>query len=136
MKANNKQISQKKGMTLLELTVVILVLLTLISVLFIGAKAWKDGADRSNCILNIRNFQVGVRSYANMNGTADGVNIPVDSLTGDGNFISTFPVCPSGGVYDPLPGENVPYVVATGNAFLTCSLAATDQHAPTSTSGW
>ena len=123
MKTNNKQISNKKGMTLLELTVVILVLLTLISVLFIGAKAWKDGADRANCILNIRNFQVGVRSYANMNGTANGTSIPVASLTGDGNFISTFPVCPSAGVYTPAEDSNVPYVVATGNAFLTCSLA-------------
>ena len=32
-----------KGMTLLELTVVILVLLSLIYILFIGARAWKKG---------------------------------------------------------------------------------------------
>ena len=51
-----------KGMTLLELTVVILVLLSLISVLFIGARAWKKGSDRAACILNIRNFQQAVRS--------------------------------------------------------------------------
>lgn len=135
MKTTQSQIS-KKGMTLLELTVVILVLLTLISVLFIGAKAWKDGADRSNCILNIRNFQVGVRSYANMNGTADGTAIPVTSLTGDGNFISTFPVCPSGGTYTPAADGNVSYVVATGTAFLSCDSSAGGTHAPNSTSGW
>ncbi|MBC7981098.1 MAG: prepilin-type N-terminal cleavage/methylation domain-containing protein, partial [Armatimonadetes bacterium] len=37
----------KSGMTLLELTVVILVLLSLISILFIGARAWKKGSDRA-----------------------------------------------------------------------------------------
>ena len=43
------------GMTLLELTVVILVLLSLISILFIGARAWKKGSDRAASILTIRN---------------------------------------------------------------------------------
>ena len=55
-----------KGMTLIELTVVILVLLSLISVLFIGAKAWKDGADRADCIVYIGQFQKGVRSWGNI----------------------------------------------------------------------
>ncbi len=39
--------STKSGMTLLELTVVILVLLSLIGILFIGARAWKRGSDRT-----------------------------------------------------------------------------------------
>ena len=33
---------RKSGMTLIELTVVILVLLSLISILFVGARAWKN----------------------------------------------------------------------------------------------
>ena len=37
----------KSGMTLIELTVVILVLLSLISILFVGARAWKKGSDRA-----------------------------------------------------------------------------------------
>ncbi|MGC4017627.1 MAG: prepilin-type N-terminal cleavage/methylation domain-containing protein [Luteolibacter sp.] len=52
----NTIVKNKKGMTLLELTVVILVLLSLISILFIGAKAWKKGSDRAGCIMNIRNL--------------------------------------------------------------------------------
>ena len=47
-----------RGMTLLELTVVILVLLSLISILFIGARAWKKGSDRAGCIMQIRNVQL------------------------------------------------------------------------------
>ena len=65
---NTHNMKSKSGMTLLELTVVILVLLSLISILFIGARAWKKGSDRSANILNIRNVQQAVRGHANMNG--------------------------------------------------------------------
>lgn len=57
----------KPGMTLIEITVVILVLLTLISVLFIGANIYKRGADRAACILNIRNVHQAVRAHQNLN---------------------------------------------------------------------
>ena len=60
-------IKRKSGMTLLELTVVILVLLSLISILFIGARAWKKGSDRATNIMNLRNCQQAMRGHANMN---------------------------------------------------------------------
>ncbi|MDX1679218.1 MAG: prepilin-type N-terminal cleavage/methylation domain-containing protein [Akkermansiaceae bacterium] len=66
MKLKSQYTKRKKGMTLLELTVVILVLLALIAILFVGARAWKRGADRSANILNIRNIQQAVRGHANM----------------------------------------------------------------------
>lgn len=56
----------KAAMTLLELTVAILVLLTLVSILFIGARAWKKGSDRSANIMNVRNIQQAVRGHQNM----------------------------------------------------------------------
>lgn len=66
MKLNTRSVKMKKGMTLIELTVVILVLLSLISILFIGARAYKRGSDRAGCVLNIRNVQQAVRSHQNM----------------------------------------------------------------------
>jgi type II secretory pathway pseudopilin PulG len=60
------------GMTLLELTVVILVLLSLISILFVGARAWKKGSDRSANIMNIRNTQQAMRGHENMKGLNPG----------------------------------------------------------------
>ena len=63
---NTHNMKCKSGMTLLELTVVILVLLSLISILFIGARAWKKGSDRAANILNIRNVQQAVRAHANV----------------------------------------------------------------------
>jgi prepilin-type N-terminal cleavage/methylation domain-containing protein len=64
---NTRVIKAKSGMTLIELTVVILVLLSLISILFIGAKAWKKGSDRAANVMNLRNVQQAVRGHAAMN---------------------------------------------------------------------
>ena len=72
------------GMTLLELTVVILVLLSLISILFIGARAWKKGSDRAANILNIRNVQQAVRAHANVRA----LNI-VDALIATTDIVGT-----------------------------------------------
>ena len=68
MKLNTRNMKSKSGMTLLELTVVILVLLSLISILFVGARAWKKGSDRSANIMNIRNTQQAMRGHENMKG--------------------------------------------------------------------
>jgi prepilin-type N-terminal cleavage/methylation domain-containing protein len=107
----------KSGMTLLELTVVILVLLSLISILFIGARAWKKGSDRAASILQIRNAQQAVRSYANMNGKNPGepdANV-VTEVFGPGKFIETNPVGsahPAGSsvsyIYGPAGTTNIP----------------------------
>ena len=62
------RVVRHRGMTLLELTVVIIVLLALISVMFVGARAWKRGSDRAGCVLTLRNVQVAARSYQNLYG--------------------------------------------------------------------
>jgi len=72
------------GMTLLELTVVILVLLSLISILFVGARAWKKGSDRSANIMNIRNVQQAVRAHQNMNGLLEGAALAETVIFGNG----------------------------------------------------
>ena len=75
----NTQNKRKAGMTLLELTVVILVLLSLISILFIGARAWKKGSDRSANIMNIRNCQQAMRGEQNMKTLSAVTPDPFDS---------------------------------------------------------
>ena len=69
---NNLSLKRKAGMTLLELTVVILVLLSLITILFIGARAWKKGSDRSTNLINIRNCQQAMRGHQNTKQLAFG----------------------------------------------------------------
>ncbi len=86
--------AHKSGMTLLELTVVILVLLSLISILFIGARAWKKGSDRAANILNIRNVQQAVRGHMNIRGIATpaaaggGVAAPNAEIVGADKYLN------------------------------------------------
>lgn len=117
-------------MTLLELTVVILVLLSLISILFVGARAWKKGSDRAGCILNIRNTQQAVRGYMNMNnGSIPAIGV----LFGTDGYLKQ-PICPS----DPDKAYASSYALdtatstAAGAVFLKCQIDATT-HKPDTT---
>lgn len=124
------------GMTLIELTVVILVLLALITTLFIGARAWKRGSDRAGCIMTIRKMQQAVRSYANLSAFNPGQNIaPINlqnALIGPGQYVESTPECPGNGTY--TYGGNV--IPATGTLYINCSLATSDNHQPEDTSAW
>lgn len=121
-------------MTLLELTVVILVLLSLISILFIGARAWKRGSDRAGCILQIRNVQQAVRSYSNLNGYNPGATVSglKTLVIGSGKFVEKTPACPGSGSYTFL-GDTIPNV---GSLYMTCSLATPESHVPGSYLEW
>jgi type II secretory pathway pseudopilin PulG len=74
---------RKAGMTLLELTVVILVLLSLIAILFVGARAWKRGSDRAANIMNIRNVQQAMRGHENMYNMRPGDTLASTVIVGD-----------------------------------------------------
>ena len=67
-------------MTLIELTVVILVILSLVTILFVGARAWKKGSDRSANLLNIRNCQMAMRGEQNMRQLSEGAAFPQATL--------------------------------------------------------
>jgi type II secretory pathway pseudopilin PulG len=129
MKLNN--IKKQAGLTLIEVTLVIAVLLGLISVLFIGVSAYKEGSNRAKCILNISNVQKAVRSYQNLYEKAPGDALVKETITGAGAFLETEPTCPSAGAY--TWGTTIP---AVGAAYLTCSLAGTKDHVPQSVVGW
>ena len=86
---NTHNMKRKSGMTLLELTVVILVLLSLISILFIGARAWKKGSDRAGNILNIRNVQQAVRAHSNVRGIAVGGALLNAEIVGAGKYLGS-----------------------------------------------
>lgn len=121
----------KPGMTLIELTVVILVLLSLISILFVGARAWKKGSDRAGCIMNIRNMQQAARSQQNMYNLSSGGALASSDLIGSDKFMENAPVCPGGGSY-----THTGTVPAVGTLYTTCSLASSDSHVPASYGDW
>lgn len=139
MKLTQKQnVKRASGMTLLELTVVILVLLSLISVLFVGARAWKKGSDRAACVLNIRNAQQAVRGFANMNNKSDGDTFTEGDVFGAGKVMNNTVAelkCPQEGAaaYSAAASGVVP---AVGTLYLACSAGLTDSHIPTEYANW
>jgi type II secretory pathway pseudopilin PulG len=149
MKNNSSpRVVMHRGLSLLELTVVIATLLSLVSVLFIGARAWKRGSERSSCILTLRNIQMATRSYQNLYGYDYGGHPYADRGTQDiaehlyakGYIESTIyqqargqKKCPSGGSYScPLPN----IFPQEGRLYAECSLAGSDEHVPKSLAGW
>ncbi|MES2924880.1 MAG: prepilin-type N-terminal cleavage/methylation domain-containing protein [Verrucomicrobiota bacterium] len=127
---NTSSLKRKSGMTLLELTVVILVLLSLISILFIGARAWKKGSDRAANILNIRNVQQAVRAHANVRALAIADTLASTDIVGSGKYLNsvTSPNTDIGYAY----GTTVP---AIGSLYLLATYAAgtTVDYAPAAT---
>jgi type II secretory pathway pseudopilin PulG len=122
----------RKGMTLLELTVVIVVVLSLVGILFIGATGWKMGADRSTCVLNIRNAQSAVRAFQNMRAVPEGASIDMHAdIIGPDNFLATDPACPGGGDY-----EHIDHMPFPGELALTCDLAGSQEHVPQGHGDW
>lgn len=130
MKSNRPQFS-RKGMTLLEMTVVILVLLSLIAIFFVGARGWKRGSDRAGCIINIRKVQVAVRSYQNLYNIPAGAVLDFEiDIMGVDSFVREA-ACPGGGKY--TRSTQVPDV---GELALNCSLADEAHHEPNHYTSW
>jgi type II secretory pathway pseudopilin PulG len=129
---------RKSGMTLLELTVVILVLLSLIAILFIGARAWKKGSDRAGCIMNIRNIQQAMRGDQNMKGRIAGdPGLLATNIIGVGGFIEIPPICPGDrAVYTGMASGNYP---AVGTLWPICGNATgiiRAEHIPNEFAQW
>ena len=128
---SGRKFSKAKGLTLIEVTLVIAVLLSLISVLFIGVSAYKQGTNRAMCIQNIYRVQTAMRVACNYHllEPGDPYTDLKDKVIGPGLYIPEEPVCPSSGTYEYHENEIPP----TGVTFLRCSI---NSHAPSSTSGW
>ncbi len=143
MKLNTRNVTKKSGMTLLELTVVILVLLSLMTILFIGARQWKKGSDRAGCIMNLRNIQQAVRGHQNMTGHNAGDTPTSPAITsatfiGSGGYIETTPHCPGDNTKEYTFPAEAKYP-ALGTLYAKCgngtaSIAA--EHVPNDPSNW
>lgn len=144
----NGRLSPRQAMTLLELSVVIMVMLALMSILFIGAKSWMRGSDRAGCVMNIRNVQLAVRSYQNVAGYDLGQNLR--SSSGGGDILEVINtegylqpklyqiakgehVCPGNGNCTCSSRNTFPLI---GDLFMDCSLASERNHVPDRHSDW
>jgi type II secretory pathway pseudopilin PulG len=119
------------GLTLVEVTLVIAVLLMLTTVMFLGVSAYKKGSDRALCIQAISTVQKAVRSYANLNALSPGESVAnlKDQIIAPDGFIIAEPVCRGGGTYT-FGGDTIPL---SGAVYMTCSLT---DHVPSSPGSW
>ena len=132
---------RKHGFSLLEVTVVIAVLLSLTTVLILGARAWKNGSDRAGCILNMRMVQTAVRSYQNLyeynpgsmpyaeDGTQDiGAHLFLKGYISGKmlNEMQGYSTCAGGGTYSRPHPDVFPPV---GELYIKCSMSSQEDHA-------
>ena len=102
------------GMTLIEISLVIALLLGLIAVVFLGLGNYRRGADKARCKIQLSQVQKAIRAYANFNNIDVGVALPSGAF-GPGLAMEVEPTCPAAGNYSWE--TNVP---ATGTPFGTC----------------
>ena len=96
MKKNTYSIKTRQGVTLIELSVVIAVILTLLSVLFVGATYYKDSADTAACTINQNAIAKAADAYLNIEGSDPTYTI---LTTTGGPLAAKVPTCPSAGTY-------------------------------------
>ena len=127
-------------MTLLEMTVVIMALMTLIAILYVGVRSWERGSDRAACILNIQKVQKGLRGYSNLYGYSEGsVVLNLKNKLIQAGFLDALPKCPGGGdyqfgAYSGSSGSDM--IPPSGTLYMTCTLSDSDEHAPEDIAGW
>jgi len=124
IKTNHKW-ARQRGTTLIELSVVIAVILLLVGVLFIGIQAWRDGANKSACLVNLSSIQKAVRGYQNVNILNVGDAVTGANLTTAGYF-GALPTCPVGATAYTLTGT----VPAQGTPYAACASTSAAAHNP------
>ena len=131
--------SHRRGLTLLELTVVITFMIAMTTILVIGAHSWRRSTERTNCIITIRNVQMAVRSFQNMHGYDCGAKFAgsggessitenlrlLGFINDDIHYDITEGRCPGGGVYDIKDETTFPLL---GELYIHCNLEDLRKH--------
>lgn len=135
--------------TLVEMTIVISVSLSLISVVTTSARTWKRNSDRADCVADLRNFQMAVRSYQNLYGYSEGMlHVTLNNSTDITQHLLKrdlitrvqqrqamgMETCSGGGTYFRTQPDRFPL---PGESYLSCSLSSAPQkHSPDSSADW
>ncbi len=100
------------GMTLIEISLVIALLLGLISVVFMGIGSYRKGADKAKCKMQLAQVQKAVRAATNFQNLNIGAAFTTTQAFGPGLALESEPQCPSNGLYTwtgTIPVVSTPY---------------------------
>ena len=109
------------GMTLIEISLVIALLLGLIAVVFLGIGSYRKGSDKAKCKMQLAAAQKAVRSQANFQNLDSGATFATTDAFGAGKALENEPTCPSGGTY-----TWVGTIPAIGTAYGACDFTDPD----------
>ena len=129
------------GMSLLEITLVLGLILALITALLFGISAFTDGSDRARCIMNLVNVQKAMRSFMNLyeykpgnTYTSTGIGGLAGTLSanifGTGKFIDTPPTCPTDAGTSAYQYPTPDLFPAIGTMWIVCPNEAAKGHVP------
>ncbi|MDB6074032.1 MAG: hypothetical protein JWO89_1672 [Verrucomicrobiaceae bacterium] len=108
----SRRLRRASGMTLIEISLVIALLLGLIAVVFMGIGSYRKGADRAKCKIQLAQVQKAIRAYSNFQNLAIGGVLATTDAFGAGKALENQPTCPSGGTYawtGTVPAVSIPY---------------------------
>jgi len=103
----------------------------MLPILFIGARAWKQGSDRAACIISQRNIQQAVRSYQSTHDLAPGAPLDMKAVISSLPMQTFTMTCPAGGTY-----EFSATIPPTGVLLATCPHTDDLGHAPAEHGTW
>ncbi len=109
------------GMTLIEISLVIALLLGLIAVVFLGIGSYRKGSDKAKCKMQLAAAQKAIRSQANFQNLDIGAAFPDTQAFGPGMALQSAPTCPSGGTY-----AWVGTIPTVGTAYGSCNFTDPD----------
>lgn len=142
------RVVRHRGLSLLELTVVIATILAFVAILFVGTRGWLRDSDRSCCVMTIRNVQLAARSYQNLygykyggrpyeeGGTQDiAMHLHTKGYIEDAVYdqASGASKCSGSGTYTCPKPDVFP---EQGELYMTCSLAGPRNHQPKNYLDW
>jgi type II secretory pathway pseudopilin PulG len=109
------------GMTLIEISLVIALLLGLIAVVFLGIGSYRKGSDKAKCKMQLAAAQKAIRSQANFQNLNIADAFIEAQAFGPGMALENAPVCPSGGTYTWAG-----VIPAIGTAYGACDVTDSD----------
>src|SRR6186997_2366370 len=112
---------QAAGMTLIEISLVIALLLGLIAVVFLGIGSYRKGSDKAKCKMQLAAAQKAIRAQANFQNLDIGATYATTDAFGAGKALETEPTCPSGGTYTWTGA-----IPAVGSAYGACDFTDPD----------